>query len=62
MLQKRQQVDIATYIGKGKVEELKELVEAHDADVVIFDNDLGPGPDAQPREGHSASRCSTAPR
>ena len=42
MLQKRQQVDIATYIGKGKVEELKELVEAHEADVVIFDNDLGP--------------------
>ena len=42
MLQKRQQVDIATYIGSGKVEELKELVEAHEADVVVFDNDLGP--------------------
>ena len=26
MLQKRQRVDIATYIGSGKVEELKELV------------------------------------
>ncbi|QEH35577.1 GTPase HflX [Aquisphaera giovannonii] len=43
MLQKRQQVDIATYIGSGKVDELKELVEAHEADVVVFDNDLGPG-------------------
>ncbi|MFO0909930.1 MAG: hypothetical protein U0794_16540 [Isosphaeraceae bacterium] len=28
MLQKRQQPDIATYIGSGKVEELKELVQA----------------------------------
>jgi len=42
MLQKRQQVDIATYIGSGKVEELKELVQAHEADLVVFDNDLGP--------------------
>jgi GTP-binding protein HflX len=42
MLQKRQQVDIATYIGSGKVEELKELVQAHEADLVAFDNDLGP--------------------
>ena len=42
MLQKRQQVDIATYIGSGKVEELKALVQAHEADVVVFDNDLGP--------------------
>ena len=42
LLQRRGQVDIATYIGSGKVEELKTLVEAHEADVVIFDNDLGP--------------------
>ena len=41
MLQKRQQPDIATYIGSGKVQELKELVEAHEADLVVFDNDLG---------------------
>ncbi len=43
MLQKRQQVDVATYIGSGKVEELKGLVEAFEADVVVFDSDLGPG-------------------
>ena len=43
MLQKRHQVDIATYVGSGKVEELKELVEAQEADLVVFDNDLGPG-------------------
>jgi GTPase len=42
LLQKRQQIDIATYIGSGKVDELKASVEAHEADVVLFDNDLGP--------------------
>jgi len=42
MLQRRQHPDIATYIGSGKVEELKELAEAHEADLVVFDNDLGP--------------------
>lgn len=42
LLQKRRDLDIATYIGSGKVEELKELVEAHEADLVVFDNDLGP--------------------
>ena len=42
MLQKRQQTDIATYIGSGKVEELKELAQSQEADVVVFDNDLGP--------------------
>jgi len=42
MLQKRHHIDIATYIGSGKVEELKELVLAHEADLVVFDNDLGP--------------------
>jgi GTP-binding protein HflX len=42
LLQKRQHIDVATYIGSGKVEELKSLVEALSADLVIFDNDLGP--------------------
>ncbi len=42
LLQKRHDVDIATYIGSGKVQELKELVEAHEADLVAFDNNLGP--------------------
>ena len=32
----------ATAFGKGKVEELAILVENHEADVVIFDNDLSP--------------------
>ncbi len=42
LTQKRQHPDIATYIGSGKVDELKELVEAHEADLVVFDNDLAP--------------------
>ena len=42
LLQKRPQPDVATYIGSGKVAELKELVAAHEADLVVFDNDLGP--------------------
>lgn len=42
VLQKRREVISATYIGKGKVSELAELVQATDADVVIFDNDLSP--------------------
>lgn len=43
LLQKRTHADPGTYVGSGKVEELKHLVEATDADVVIFDNDLTPG-------------------
>jgi GTP-binding protein HflX len=43
MLQRRPSPNAATYIGHGKVEELKRLVDAADADVVIFDNDLSPG-------------------
>ncbi len=42
LIQKRPSIDIATYLGSGKVEELKDLVEAHEADLVVFDNDLGP--------------------
>ena len=32
----------ATYIGKGKVEELRQLVVRRETDVVIFDDDLSP--------------------
>lgn len=40
--QRRDTPDQTTYLGSGKVTELKMLVERHDADVVIFDNDLSP--------------------
>ena len=42
MLQRRQAPNAATYVGHGKVDELKQLVAGADADVVIFDNDLSP--------------------
>ena len=43
LTQRRQAPDATTFIGSGKVDELALLVETHDADVVIFDNDLSPG-------------------
>jgi GTPase len=42
MTQRREKPDQATYLGSGKVEELRGMVEMTDADVVIFDNDLSP--------------------
>ena len=42
MTQRRERPDITTFLGKGKVDELLNLVEFHAADVVIFDNDLSP--------------------
>lgn len=42
LLQKRPQVDRQTIIGKGKLQELRQLVEAHEADLVIFNHELTP--------------------
>jgi GTP-binding protein HflX len=42
MIQRRESPDAATYLGSGKVDELRGMVEMTDADVVIFDNDLNP--------------------
>lgn len=42
LIQRREKPDRTTYIGKGKVEELKLLVDTREADLVIFDNDLSP--------------------
>jgi GTP-binding protein HflX len=42
LTQKRHDLIPGTYIGKGKLAELTDLVKAEDADVVIFDNDLSP--------------------
>ena len=38
----RPSADAATLLGHGKVQELKELAEASQADVIIVDNDLTP--------------------
>jgi len=42
LTQRRDTPDPAWYIGKGKVDELKEVCMAIDADTVVFDNDLSP--------------------
>ena len=42
LTQRRQRPDQTTYLGSGKVRELAGLVAHHEADVVIFDNDLSP--------------------
>ena len=41
-IQKRDHPDAATYIGKGKVQEVVESAGALDADMVIFDDELTP--------------------
>jgi GTP-binding protein HflX len=43
LTQRREAPDTTTFLGRGKVEELARLVSTHQADVVIFDNDLSPG-------------------
>lgn len=40
--QHRQSTDSAYYIGKGKAEEMKQLIEMNDINIVIFDDDLSP--------------------
>jgi GTP-binding protein HflX len=42
LLQRLRQIHPATYVGKGKVAELTDLVKTTDADVVVFDNELSP--------------------
>lgn len=42
LIQRRQRPDPATYVGRGKVEELREAVEATGADTIICDGELAP--------------------
>jgi len=42
LVQRRDAPDHTWYIGKGKVDELKEICLAVDADTVVFDNELAP--------------------
>jgi GTP-binding protein HflX len=43
LTQRRAAPDAATYMGRGKLDELKALIGQLDADCIIFDNDLSPG-------------------
>ena len=42
ILQKREQMHPATYLGRGKTEELKELIRETQADGIICDDELSP--------------------
>lgn len=56
---KRDQIDPATYIGKGKAEELAGLTKALDIDVVVFDHQLSP---AQQRNLQKMFGCDVVDR
>ena len=42
VVQNKSEIEAATYMGEGKLEELKELIEVKNADAVIFDDELSP--------------------
>jgi GTP-binding protein HflX len=42
VVQRRGPIHPGTFVGKGKLEELRGVVEAADGDMVIFDDDLSP--------------------
>ncbi|WCO65357.1 GTPase HflX [Iamia majanohamensis] len=42
VLQRRSRIEPATYIGSGKVAELRQLADAVDCDTVVFDDELSP--------------------
>jgi GTP-binding protein HflX len=59
MVQKRGTVHPATFIGKGKVDEVKAEAESRKADVVIFNDDLSP---PQVRNLEKALTCKVVDR
>ncbi len=59
LTQRRKEIHIHSYIGKGKLGELQEQVVACDADVIIFDNDLTP---AQVRNLEKATKIKVLDR
>lgn len=42
LIQKRESVHPGTYVGKGKIEELRELIMQTDADGIVCDDELTP--------------------
>ena len=42
LVQNRSTPDPRSFIGEGKEEELRQLIEANDCDLVVFDNELSP--------------------
>ena len=42
VIQSRNRIDSAFFVGKGKIEEIKQTSKKTDVDLLIFDNDLSP--------------------
>ena len=42
VLQNRKSPEPRTFIGEGKVGEVKELAKTHECEIVVFDNELTP--------------------
>jgi len=42
LIQKRSKPDSATYIGKGKIEELEDMVREYEPNMIIFNDELSP--------------------
>lgn len=59
LVQRRGSLHPATFIGKGKIDELKALLESTGAEMVIFDDDLSP---AQVRNLEKATNCKVIDR
>lgn len=59
LIQNRQTIDAATYIGKGKVEEVRIMVELEGAEIVIFNDELS---GAQIRNLEAAIDCKVVDR
>jgi len=54
ILQERPNPDPATFVGRGKVEELRALVETLALDLIVFDDELSPG---QQRNLENRTEC-----
>lgn len=57
--QKLDNPDVTTYVGKGKLEEIKNYVLANDIDLVIFDDEITP---SQQRNIEKVLRCKIVDR
>lgn len=58
-IQQREQPNVRTFIGKGKLEELKVWVKAEQVDMVIFDDELTP---SQVRNLENSLQCKVLDR
>lgn len=54
VIQKRERMHPGTYIGKGKIEEVAQLVRSRQADTVVCDDELSP---AQLRNPFGCTGC-----